>query len=191
MSNTQQREKALDELLARQAINDCLVRYIRGIDRHDEELIGSAYHEGALDDHTMYFGLGREFGPTVNAFHSERWRDHQHVLSNVHIDFNGDGSEAHVESYWIAVGVRFDGSVDLHGGRYVDRFDQRDGQWAIAARLTVSTWGLNPQDMAASLAAFPTGRQDKSDVSYQRPLQLDPERLAKLMASAGQPTQGS
>ena len=41
----------LQELCDGAEILDCLQRYARGIDRLDRELLRSAYHDGAIDDH--------------------------------------------------------------------------------------------------------------------------------------------
>ena len=40
-----------DTLLDREAIREAMGRYCRGIDRLDVDLIRSAYHEDAFDDH--------------------------------------------------------------------------------------------------------------------------------------------
>lgn len=163
--------KALGELLDRQAIMDCLLRYTRGIDRHDKALVASAYHPGAIDDHTEYIGPGENFGDYANARHDQGWAAHQHYVTNSTIELNGDS--AHVETYWIVAGRRkTGGDADVHGGRYVDRFEKRNGKWAIAARICVYEWGLRGEDAAQSLAAFVLGTQDKSDVSFMRPLNV-------------------
>ena len=51
----------LRELLDRQEIHDCLMRYSRGVDRLDPDLIRSAYHDDAIDDHGMFVGTRDEF----------------------------------------------------------------------------------------------------------------------------------
>ena len=166
---------ALNELLDRQQIMDCLLRYTRGIDRHDSELVASAYHPSAIDDHTDYIGTGENFGEYANATHDASWDAHQHYMTNTTIEF--DGHCAHVETYWLVAGRR-KGSTesDVHGGRYVDRFEKRGGKWAIAARICVYEWGLRAEDAAACITKFPLGGQDGSDVSYLRPLDVQRSR---------------
>ena len=44
-------ETALCGLLDREAIRDVYTRYARGLDRGDAELIASAYHPDATEDH--------------------------------------------------------------------------------------------------------------------------------------------
>ena len=55
------RERQLQMLLDRQAILDCVQRYARGLDRHDDELTASAYHGDALDHHGGFTGTPAQF----------------------------------------------------------------------------------------------------------------------------------
>ena len=171
------RLRAIDEMRDRQAIHDCLLRYTRGIDRHDSGMVASAYHPGALDDHTDYIGPGEHFADYANGIHRESFSAHQHYITNTTIDLDGD--TAHVETYWIMAGRHRDASgTSVHGGRYVDRFEKRNGKWAIAARICVYEWGLDPEQAALCLDAFPLGTQGKDDVSYLRPLEVQRPRTA-------------
>ena len=45
------RDREVQELLDKQAIHEVMIRYCRGLDRMDAELVGSAYHPDAHDDH--------------------------------------------------------------------------------------------------------------------------------------------
>ena len=60
-ASTTDREAAIDELLAKQEIRDALMRYSRGIDLLDLELVKSAYHPDAYDDHGTFKGNAFEF----------------------------------------------------------------------------------------------------------------------------------
>ena len=51
----------LEELIEERAILSVLKRYCRGIDRLDEELVRSCYHEDSTDDHGVYKGKGVDF----------------------------------------------------------------------------------------------------------------------------------
>ena len=46
----------LEELEARTAIEDCLKRFARAVDRQDWRAAREAYHEGAFDDHGFFKG---------------------------------------------------------------------------------------------------------------------------------------
>jgi hypothetical protein len=83
----------LRELLDRQAIRDCVHRYARGLDRHDDELV------------------------------------------------------------------------------------RRDGEWRIAARKVVIEWACaaDARSSRFSTGAFPDGAWDTTDLSYRRPLTVEPD----------------
>jgi hypothetical protein len=49
-------EAALQRLLDKGAIREASLRYTRGIDRHDAEIMAAAYHPDATDDHGAYIG---------------------------------------------------------------------------------------------------------------------------------------
>jgi hypothetical protein len=149
---------------------ECLTRYTRGVDRHDPDLVRTAYLPGAIDYHGPFNGNAQKFVDQVDAQHVH-WRAHQHYVTNTHIELDGD--TAHVETYWIMAGHRLTGEgVDLNGGRYIDRFERRDGRWGIAYRVCVREWGSvhHATENMPGLDEYVTGRQNRDDVSYQRPL---------------------
>jgi hypothetical protein len=162
---------AVRELLDRQAILDCLHRYARGVDRVDEELILSAYHEDAIDDHGTaggdFVGSPKEFVAWVRSV-DERVTATQHYLTNHSVELDGD--VAHAESYFISM-LRFGDVVRLGGGRYLDRFERRDGAWRIAARVVVGEWSTELEQAAWEAAPVHLPRRDRSDLSYARPLE--------------------
>jgi hypothetical protein len=51
-----ERDPQLQMLLDRQTIHDVLMRYSRGLDRHDRKVLESIYWPDALDDHITYRG---------------------------------------------------------------------------------------------------------------------------------------
>lgn len=159
---------ALRRLLDRQAIEDCINRYARGVDRDDEELLRSAYHPDAVEDHGGYIGGRDGLIEFLRSVHRP-FAGFQRYITNFSVEIDGD--EAHAESYWLCI-IVLDQSDKLMatGGRYVDRLERRDGEWRIATRDVVMEWhgaidggGPDPQ-------AFVLPRRDRDDVSYQRPL---------------------
>ena len=165
------RDPQIQRLLDRAAIQECLARYARGLDRHDEELVLSAYFEDAVDRHGQFTGSPRELAAWGADQHESVWDAHQHFLSNTTIDLDGDS--AHVETYVMFVQRRRGGGVvDFGGGRYVDRFERRAGDWRIAARVLVMDWvcEAGAQDPRGVLDRYVRGRWDREDVSYARPL---------------------
>jgi ketosteroid isomerase-like protein len=160
-------------MLDKEAIREVLLRYSRGIDRHDDALVASAYHPDAIDDHGAYIGGPEGFIRHADGTHSRNWNVHHHFISNQTIDLNGD--IAHSETYFMATLRRKSGPIDIVAGRYIDRLERRDGRWAIASRACLVEW--NGELAAAQTTMNPDlflhGTWDKTDLSYQRPLQLD------------------
>lgn len=160
-----------DERADREAIVDCLHRLSRGQDRLDDELILSAYHPDAMDYHGKFQGSPQEFVEWLRESHATRTTN-QLFLSNFTIDLDGD--TAHVETYFM-VPIRRDGSpnVNYTCGRYIDRFDRRGGEWRIAVRVVV-TESVGQATAVPIDPGSDTGRRDRSDISYVRPLEGPP-----------------
>ena len=165
------REPGLQELLDRQAIVDCLHRYARGVDRGDEELIRSAYHPDAVEDHGAYIGGVDGLVDFLAAAHRP-FDAYQRFVTNTTVDLDGDA--AHVESYYLCV-LRDDdaGRLLVNGGRYVDRFERRGGDWRIARRVVVVEWEQAGEGGRPRYPVMVPARRDREDVSYLRPLDVD------------------
>lgn len=187
-------ERTVTELADRQAIRDVLMTYSRGIDRLDRELLLSVYHKDAIDDHGVFVGSPAEFADWAIAMHTATHQSHQHCIFNFTCDLDGD--VAHTETYYMFVGMNRSGTpLAMSGGRYIDRLEKRNGRWAIAARVCVRDWApldeipesMDPSAMTVvknldeqTRELMRTGCQpsrDGTDVSYQRPLTIDPARV--------------
>ena len=167
---------ALRELLDRQAIVDCIHRCARGVDRADEELVRSAYHPDAVEDHGMFVGDVDGLVGFLGAAHAP-FPAYQRSVSNTSVELGGD--VAHAESYYSCVLRRDDrGRLLVNGGRYLDRFERRDGEWRIARRGVVMEWEGTFEGGPPRFGGEVAGRHDKDDVSYQRPLEVTRERRA-------------
>lgn len=160
----------VDELLAREQIRDVLFRYCRGVDRGDAELIASVYHADAVDEHGAFHGTGVDFaGHVVEAMDAVS-NVGQHHLTNILIRV--EGHSALVESYFIALHpYQPQGEaapvLAAVGGRYLDRFECREGNWKIAHRRVVLDWSQERLSGAAWAAAtdFPAGGRRQNDPS--------------------------
>lgn len=163
------------DLHAQQAIRDTLMRYCRGVDRCDAELVRSAYHPDATDDHGYWKGRGWDFAAFIVAakLADNDWTTH--AVRNVLVEVDTDVAHvAHVESYVEASLKPHDvDEVRVFVGRYVDRFELRDGDWLIADRVVVHDWDdarpLQPGGIGLPLAGFARGtRGDHTDPVYRR-----------------------
>jgi ketosteroid isomerase-like protein len=187
-------ERTVRVLQDRQAIHDCLMNYSRGVDRLDRDLILSCYHEDAVDDHGVFVGNREEFADWAIDMHTRTHLSHQHAIMNYTCDLDGD--VAHTEAYFMFIGLNRQGKpLAWSGGRYLDRFEKREGRWAIAARLCIRDWapleeipetldqstmtvvkGLS-EEIKELMRTGPQPSRDRSDPSYARPLTIDPARL--------------
>jgi len=135
----------LEELEARTAIQDCLNRFARAVDRKDWALARTLYHDGAFDDHGFFKGDADALLKHVEKLHEHQ--DHSmHFNTNVLIEFQAK-DRAFVETY-VLVLQRFrpgapnvpagsQGLRNLASARYLDRFEKRNGEWRVVHRTLV------------------------------------------------------
>jgi hypothetical protein len=133
----------LEILGAHIEIRQVLYRYCRGVDRGDEALIRSVYHPDATDDHGAWKGRGVDFAAYIVDSLDKQEGVSQHHITNVLIDLDGD--KASVESYFLAFHPYTPGEdrqekIAFVGGRYLDRFERRDGEWRISDRKVLLDW---------------------------------------------------
>ena len=138
----------LQDLLDKQAIHEVMMRYCRGVDRQDAELLRSTYWPDAHDDHGLYSGSRDGFVDWVISFLRENFSTVIHKIGNELVEVHGDiaFSESYFTGYYDFVQ---DGRphTRMSCGRYVDRFERRDGEWRIARRTVVNDWGrIDPLD---------------------------------------------
>lgn len=169
---------ALRRLLDRQGVVDCVTRYARGVDRADGELLASAYHPDAREDHGAYVGGLEGLLGFLSAAHAP-FAGYQRYVTNHSVDIDGD--EAHAETYYLCVlrtgegDEAGSGKLVLNGGRYVDRLARRDGGWAILRRVVVGEWEATLDGGAPRHPTNARARRDRDDVSYRRPLDVPTE----------------
>jgi len=164
-------------LLDRTEILDCICRHARGHDRHDIDLLTSAYHPDGVDEHGDAINAGPEYAQWANKTHAETSRVHTHNITTHTCDI--DGETAHAESYVIVVLIGSDTtSAQFITGRYIDRLERQDGQWRIAVRRS-TVEGMFIADARVLQSPFftekgyPIGTRDHADLSYRRPLTID------------------
>ena len=165
----------LQALLDRQAIVDVVLRYCRGIDRLDLDLVRSCYHPDATDEHGTFLGTRDEYVDWVAGILT-RFTGTMHVVANQLIEVDGDADAAHCETYGVAYhwGEPLDDARRnfTTGFRYVDRFARRDGEWRIARRVAAREWThVVPADQQLVIPPERDGRRgrrDRTDALYER-----------------------
>lgn len=189
----------IEKLINRQEIVDIIYRYARGGDRIDVELFNSTFwndggYAGLTSPQPMHEVSETLLKDFMNGFFSIT----HHCNANVLVDFVG-ADRARVETYFTAfhltrsdmgrekidavigarrvqeLGGHYDRSYEVFvGGRYLDNFENRDGQWRIKERRLVFDWmttnlasGLGRDEglLATSQASLFGGR-DRTDPSY-------------------------
>ena len=117
-----------------QEIREVALRYSHGVDRLDGDCMKSAYWPDATDDHGTFVGNAHEFVDHCMKSHL-RWDWTMHSIYNHMIDLD-DETNARGEVYNISHLARTEaGEVDTWYGRYLDRYEKRDGEWRIAHRV--------------------------------------------------------
>lgn len=170
-----------------EVIHAALLRYARGVDRADLELVLSAFH----DDATAHHGAGfqgnahaawtKRLGPDADPMDrvgigaddpgDDRLVSCQHHITNHTVEIDPGGERALSEAYFIAYYVTDRGGrqyVATVGGRYVDRFERRDGEWRIAERISVHDWDRveEIEHLFPGSQRWVQGRRDRTDASY-------------------------
>jgi len=157
------------ELIARAEITDAITRYCRGVDRGDVDLIRSAYHADATEDHGTFVGLSHDFAPHIVAKMAKAATTGQHSITNMTFDITGN--TARVETYYLALQPYVDeageSDVAIMAGRYLDEFSQRDGAWLISAREVIIDWthAHLPDTPWFGASAFRSGARGAADPS--------------------------
>ncbi|WP_101758056.1 nuclear transport factor 2 family protein [Oceanicoccus sp. KOV_DT_Chl] len=133
-------EQVIKELHAKQTITELSARYMRGLDRADANTLRAVFFDDAYCEYGFLNGSADEF---VNFAVTElkKHQANQHLLGNILIELEGD--EAFGEVYFHAYhkinieGVFYDMIV---AGRYLDRYECRQGVWKMAYRSERVDW---------------------------------------------------
>jgi hypothetical protein len=161
-------DAALVALVDRREIEDVILRYCRGIDRLDLELVRSCYWPDATDSHGGFSGTRDEFVAWVGKLLA-RFESTSHFVGNLLVELAGEAAVA--ETYAIAFHRSEEPRASLNGiigVRYVDRFEKRGGEWKIARRVCVTEWS-RVDDVAGRLPIAPghlRGARGERDVLY-------------------------
>lgn len=169
----------IDTLIARQDIHDAMMRYARGIDRGDADLLLSCYWDDSIEVHgSAYNGPAVPYLKDAARRVTDNGTTMQHFVANVHVEFE-DTDTAWVESY-ILTFARFakDGQDwdTLTGARAYDKFVRRNGEWRILHRRVAFDWNHDiPSSQGWCLGVFDPsspdmimGQKGRRDLSYLR-----------------------
>lgn len=147
-----------------QACKDAALRYCRGVDRLDPQVMKSAYWPDAVDEHGTFVGNAHEFVDHCMTSHL-RWRSTMHCVMNHLVEID-DPQTARGEIYNVTYLFRADEPiVDTWWGRYLDQYECRNGDWKIIHRVCVNEATMTtPIEQFMPIAAdlFRSGETDRA-----------------------------
>lgn len=158
-------EKALQELLDKDAIRELVLLYSRGVDRKDGSLLRDLYTKDATDSHGDTFdGPADDYCSFLqNSFPHMPYSGH-HVCNHL---ISVDGDEGHGEVYALAyhlIPAAYGSCTeDFMAVRYIDNYRrEHDGRWRFSKRVVTYDFRIRrPFGDKNGLNAWP------SDPSYQ------------------------
>lgn len=165
-------QSRLDAWLDKLDVAEVVQMLARGIDRCDASLVERCFWPDATDDHGMFKGTATEFTAWVMPV-LEAMERTQHFLGQIIVEVSGD--RAFSEAYFVAYHrIHPDGQPHdmMAAGRYLDRFEKRDGAWRISHRHAVYDWTTTQAatDQAwlqpPMSAVLERGRRGRDDHSY-------------------------
>ncbi len=157
----------LQRLEDKEAIRDTLARIARGTDRYDTELLAASIHEDAELNMGGKIMDGATFAAALKPPVTSR-PGRMHILGNERIEVSGDSATA--ESYLVScqdVLVDDVRKTRIRAGRYVDRFERRDGVWKLARRIMIDEWSRVDDVHEAVAITGESGAPKPGDFSYR------------------------
>lgn len=165
----------IDEISDRLTITDVLLRLGRGVDRNDVDVVEGSFHFDATLSLGYYVGdlvgyLAR-FRAMADA-PQPSLSGVQHRIGNISIKVRGDAAatESYYDVCWRRALESGEEVDELAAARALDRFERRDGRWAIMARTLIWDWAISlkasPLPWANSVTHV-MGRRDSDDPSVR------------------------
>ena len=154
----------LEKLVEKDAIRDQYYVYARALDRIDNPLGKTVFAEDAQVDYgPTYKGTGYGFIDMMLKMHRKMVSTH-HVMTNILIKLNEDGTKAAAEAYMYAACKYRNGRAVMAVARNTARGERRDGRCLVA----------KPPDPGDTTMLMPpysapnknTGRNKVKDPSY-------------------------
>lgn len=152
----------------REMIRDVIGAYAHAIDRRRWDMMGQLFHHDATFGFGTVSGDWRDFVEQARAL-IDPCLATQHQLGQVQFAFEGEAI-CHTETYMTAMhtipagyplaevfpdkGAIYSAVI---AGRYVDRFEKRDGAWRIANRTGLYDWREFREVDGVDLSEMPEG----------------------------------
>jgi ketosteroid isomerase-like protein len=130
----------LDAALSRDAIRRLLTGYCRGVDRGDKALLASVYWEDSTVISGVVNASGPQFANDIIDYVTANLDFCFHSIANEWIEVQGDHA---VGEHYIIAQMCAGGQDVMTGGRYIDSYERRGGEWKIKARTFVADWNTS------------------------------------------------
>lgn len=148
---------------------------MRGLDRLDPDLLQAQFWDNAYLDYGIYEGGPDGFAKFCIDALKDHVRNH-HMLGQHVVDVDGPTAlgEAFGEVYYQAYHKLANEAGEMRdmviAGRYVDRYEKRDGIWKIAYRSELVDWVRDDPSADGFLDATPmiVGSRKPTDPLYDR-----------------------
>lgn len=140
---------SLENMLDHEQIRCSIAQLARGEDRRDAVLIAACYWPDSVTDYGVFKGSFDDYLAWVVPG-ADAITNTQHHVGQSYIELDND--TAKVETQVISYHRIDYGAGDAHdtviGGRYLDVFQKREGNWRIISRIMLYDWY---QDWGASI----------------------------------------
>ena len=130
-------DQALGQLLDRAAIHDVLLRYARGVDRRDLDLVAACFTPDAAYEGSLAHGTIADALAALRVAVT-RYTSTLHFLGNQVIELDGDAARS--ETYALAHHLLPDGTLRIVAVRYLDELVRQNGGWFIRRRVAQREW---------------------------------------------------
>jgi ketosteroid isomerase-like protein len=135
------KDAVLQEMIDEFELRKLVHAYCRAVDRGDLAQLRDLYHDDAADAHGGFSaGSADEF---LNQLAAARphIRSMQHNITTVNFVISANAAEGEIYTIATHTLAGADRDVDvLIGGRYLDKYEKRDGTWKIKERTIVTDW---------------------------------------------------
>ena len=166
-------DPALQEMLDEHALRKLVHGYCRAVDRGDLETLRGLYHHGADDRHGAFSSGSVDDFVRRLAASRPHLRSTQHHVTTANFAISGDVAEGEIYSIATHTFATKRGETEvIVGGRYLDRYEKRDGTWKFLERTIVTDWAHVHEPSSVDLSHpivrdSPKGTLGPDDPSYQ------------------------
>ena len=144
MTTTRVQQRAVERLIATDAMRELLLRRGRAADGKSPDTIVAQHVPGSRDTHGIFDGTIEEFAEFLRThnYQDQRYGIQRHTIGNLLLNWRSEVL-VEVESYHLAYHrLVVDGVAhDVHiGGRYLDVCTRLEAGWRILSRAVVYDW---------------------------------------------------